>query len=590
MKTIRLWGVSLITTLMVWGLMACSGDDKPFVDNEPIAVKDIGESDVVKGISVTLSDFESADSKTRTAYSVIDGGMKVTWAAGDTIGIFPNEGGQVEFPIQAGTESNQAEFDGGGWALKSNSTYAAYYPYYYKNSIFGNKRIQLDYTGQTQIANGSTSHLGQYDYQATGGVKTNSEGFLNFQFKHLGALMVFHLTVPKAGVYTSLTLNSTEKVFVTKAELDISGSDPVLIPIETSNSFTLQLDNIKLASDKSQLNAYVMLAHTDLSKGLLELSLNGSKDYLTKLSGHIIEAGKQYDINPTFEGNNQSDVFIDFADKNVKEICVQYFDTDGNGEISYVEAANVNSIPTVNNSDGERFSVFSFYGEDAKKIYFFNELQYFTSLMVIPDGMFSNQNELIEVTLPNNVSYIDSEAFYHCSSLTTSIVIPEDMKYIGDRTFCGCSSLTSIKIPNGVTTIYVDAFSGCSSLTSIVLPKELTHIDSSVFAGCSSLTNITIPEGVTTIEDGTFYNCSSLTNILIPEGVTSIGDLAFYKCSSLTSITCLATNPPTYSSIFGERLGYYYSGNIYVPASSVEAYKAAHGWSNYADRIHAIPE
>ena len=116
-----------LAVLLPFGLTACSSDDKPFVDNEPIAA--VNGGDVVKGINVSLSDFVSDVAGTRTTYADKDGGVKVTWADADTIGIFPNQGGQVEFPIEAGTESNQATFDGGGWALKSNSTYSAYYPY-----------------------------------------------------------------------------------------------------------------------------------------------------------------------------------------------------------------------------------------------------------------------------------------------------------------------------------------------------------------------------------------------------------------------------------------------------------------------------
>ena len=96
-----------------------------------------------------------------------------------------------------------------------------------------------------------------------------------------------------------------------------------------------------------------------------------------------------------------------------------------------------------------------------------------------------------------------------------------------------------------------------------------------------------IPEGVTTIGYAAFLNCSSLTSIEIPEGVTSIGGYAFSGCSSLTSFTCLAVNPPTYDSIFGSEI---YFGPIYVPASSVDAYKAANGWKNFASQIQAIPE
>ena len=73
---------------------------------------------------------------------------------------------------------------------------------------------------------------------------------------------------------------------------------------------------------------------------------------------------------------------------------------------------------------------------------------------------------------------------------------------------------------------------------------------------------------------------------MIPEGVTSIGNYAFFGCSSLTNFTCMASVPPTLGS--NAFRGMY--GTIHVPASSVEAYKAAEGWKEYADQILAIQE
>ena len=494
-KTFDLLCGSCMAFLMPFGLTACSGDDKPFMDREPVSV--VTGGDTVKGISVTLSDFESGEAKTRTAYSDGDGGIKVSWAAGDTIGIFPNEGGQVEFPIQAGSESNEATFDGGGWALRATSTYAAYYPYSKWNVFRDNETILLDYTGQSQAANGSTAHLGQYDYQATGGVQTNSSGYLNFQFKHLGALMVFNLTVPKAGTYTSLTLTSSEEVFVTKAELDISGNEPVLKPIETSSTFTLSLDDVELKSDNSELIAYMMLAPVDLSEGSLELTLDGSTRYTTSLTGHPLEAGKQYVIEKVLDNTPSPDEIITFAYDNVKEICVANWDTNNDGELSYKEAAAVTYI-------GEEF--------EEKSIKSFNEFQYFTG-----------------------VTSIGSRAFSLCSSLT-SIVIPEGVTSIGDHAFAWCRSLTSIEIPEGVTTIGNQAFVDCSNLNSMVIPNSVTLIGNYAFSNCSSLTSIEIPASVTSIGDYAFSGCSGLTSIEIPVSVTSIGNHAFAFCGSLTSI------------------------------------------------------
>ncbi len=518
MKAFRFYSLMVLAILMTAGLTACSSDDKEFMGNEPVASY---KGDIVKGISVSLSDFESAGAETRTAYSATDGGVKVTWASNDTIGIFPNVGGQVEFPIEAGTASNQATFDGGGWALKSNSTYAAYYPYSAKNSYYTNKTIQVKYTGQKQTANGRTSHLGKYDYQATSGVTTNSSGYLNFQFKHLGALMVFQLTVPKAGTYTSLTLTSSEKVFVTKAELNISGNEPVLKAVSKSKTVTLALGNIALEADNSVLTAYMMLAPADLSQGSLELTIDGDRIFTTTLDGHNLEAGKQYTIEKAFVDDIPSpDEIIAFADDEVKAICVANWDTNKDGELSYDEAAAVTDI-----GQSFRFSA----------IKIFNELVSFTGLSSIGEEAFYNCSSLTNITLPEGLNSIDSYAFQYCYNLT-SITLPEGLNSIDRAAFYECTNLMCINLPESLNFIHWYAFYGCTSLKSITLPEGLNSICDYTFYGCSSLDRVILPESLSSIEYQAFYNCSGLNSITLPGGLNLIREEAFYGCSSLTSI------------------------------------------------------
>ena len=158
---------------------------------------------------------------------------------------------------------------------------------------------------------------------------------------------------------------------------------------------------------------------------------------------------------------------------------------------------------------------------------------------------------------------------------------------IGIYAFDHCRSLTSVTIPNSVTSIGSSAFSNCTSLASITIPNSVTSIGSSAFYYCTSLTSITIPNSVTNIGSTAFINCTSLTSITIPNSVTNIGDSAFQNCTSLTSVTVEATNPPT----LGNNVFYNTNANlvIYVPAGSVDAYKAANNWSNYESKIQAIP-
>jgi hypothetical protein len=95
--------------------------------------------------------------------------------------------------------------------------------------------------------------------------------------------------------------------------------------------------------------------------------------------------------------------------------------------------------------------------------------------------------------------------------------------------------LTSVTIPNIVTSVGGEAFSGCTSLTSVTIPNSATDIMPYAFWRCGSLTNVTIPNGVTTIEGWAFSGCTNLTSITIGNSVTYIGNEAFYGCSNLTA-------------------------------------------------------
>ena len=181
------------------------------------------------------------------------------------------------------------------------------------------------------------------------------------------------------------------------------------------------------------------------------------------------------------------------------------------------------------------------------------------------------QNGLKHIVIANDVTSIDSKAFYGCYNLT-SITIPDSVTRIGDGAFYFCSSLTNITIPDSVTSIGDCAFAYCSNLTSITIPDSVIRIGDQAFTNCESLTSVTIGNSVTSIGILAFSCCSSLTNITIPDSVMSIGSSAFNDCSSLTSITI----PFVGDSEDGlcNNLGYIFGGassslrnSLYVPKS-----------------------
>ena len=153
--------------------------------------------------------------------------------------------------------------------------------------------------------------------------------------------------------------------------------------------------------------------------------------------------------------------------------------------------------------------------------------------------LFGDANTAIPTTLKtieiNGGDSISVKAFFSCSNLT-SVTIPEGVTTIGECAFEGCSSLTNLVIADSVTSIGAYSFSKIS-VTNIDLPSGITKLESGVFAHCSNLTTISLPEGVASIGNSAFHNCKSLAEVNIPETVSSIGTKAFYYCISLSNIS-----------------------------------------------------
>lgn len=279
---------------------------------------------------------------------------------------------------------------------------------------------------------------------------------------------------------------------------------------------------------------------------------------------------------PPVEGD-----IITFASDKVKSLCVENWDTNGDGELSKQEAAAVTSLNNV--------------FRDKSAIVSFDELQYFTGITEIGDYDFSGCS-LTSVIIPKNVKEIGAEAF--CSCNLKHIFIPKNVESISGSAFWNNKNVEDIRveddnpnydsrnnchaliekktntlmkgcknsvIPDGITTIGSHAFAYCSGLTAITIPQSVTKINTRAFNHCDALQTVSIPDGLVTIGDYAFSDCKSLSSFVFPKGlkeigccafsntalksvsipanVTNIDDNPFSGCNQLTSIVVAAGNP-----------------------------------------------
>lgn len=230
--------------------------------------------------------------------------------------------------------------------------------------------------------------------------------------------------------------------------------------------------------------------------------------------------------------------------------------------------------------------------------------------IIIPDGVidlgeivFSRCYNLESVTLPNGIEFLKNSVFSNCISLTEinipesvtrieryafsntpieNIDIPENVTVIGDGAFTSCYSLKSIVIPNKVESIGQQAFQVCKSLKSVYISGSVKSIGQAAFEWCENLQDLTLSEGIESIGHSAFANIN-ISSITLPSTLTSIGNYVFAG-NQIQTVYCKATTPPTMVYNIFERNPI---AKIYVPAGSVNAYKAADGWKIYADKIFA---
>ena len=402
-----------------------------------------------------------------------------------------------------------------------------------------------------------------------------------------GPLMVSSMTIANADGDWSVDTEGNRIINVYSEEMvlrirpvitNISGTD-----LSPTLQFWIQHLNGDTWDDVSGKQATPTIA-AGRSVSYIEMSFNvsdyGTYRFVLKMNGTDID--HHYIIN--YAANKPN--IIDFADANVKAICVANWDADGDGELSEEEAAAVTEMD-------DEF-------EDNTDIVSFNELEYFTGLTEL-HHTFDGCENLESVVIPKNIDFLgSSHPFGWCYKLknirvadgnTTydsrdncnaiietetnklvkggvNTVIPQTVTVIGEDAFELVADLTSITLPSSIETIKSSAF-GFTPLTSIHIPASVTSIHNYAFQGTTELQSMTvddanmvydsrdncnaiiekasatlisgcantiIPNTVKHIGDNAFCNHEELSTMAIPASVESIGGNAFFRCQALTEI------------------------------------------------------
>lgn len=179
-----------------------------------------------------------------------------------------------------------------------------------------------------------------------------------------------------------------------------------------------------------------------------------------------------------------------------------------------------------------------------------------------------------------NVRKIESSAFNQCEGRywNENLVFPDTLVEIGDNAFKD-SGIVNFVVPKNITKLGIGLFKSCDRLKSITFHENITEIGKWCFSYCNALTGeITLPSKITYIGEQLFQGCTGITKITLGSNITSIDKEAFNGCSKLTTLVINTPTPPTIgmSAFFNAKIT-----TVYVPAASVETYKANSNFSSY---------
>ncbi|MBP3726865.1 MAG: leucine-rich repeat domain-containing protein [Bacteroidaceae bacterium] len=525
-------------------------------DNEaasPLALLVHGEEDInpegwndpqAESLTAKMTDFATR-MKTLYRYDGNNNYLSVTWKAGDKIGIktVANAANNTKewtmLTLDAGAGNTVATFEGLAYSRndllpEGSQNIVAVYPY------------SADGSYDFNVQPGTIAGLGDFDVRADNG-ELNNANVADLYFKTKISVLRIAKEFFDLGEDTKTKGKSELTVTVSGAGLgnhlaDVCSDDETA----TAGSITATV-TVDATSGKPLEDVFLAFVPIDTDVSLFNVEIQSGNDVNTYSMYNFhkshFETGKMYNLK--HPGTDVSEQCIDFKDAVAEAICLQNFDTDDNGCISYREARSVTYLGT------------AFRGSDMR---YFPELQYFNALTMISANAFNGCTKLEEIGIHDGIKIISNSAFFSCTSLAT---------------------LPSLA---NVTEIGADAFQGCTSLANIPSLANVTTIGNQAFYDCTSLATLPSLANVTTIGDRAFENCKSLDNLPELTACTTIGERAFFGCQSLTSVSApLLTEIPAYafwycfnlSNVSGpnvKRISYYAFCNLFNMSNPTRLY------------------
>ena len=538
--------------LLAFGVSACQ------VELQPVDEANVAEPGAIScTMSATMPEFKpGGDPETKSSLESV---VRVKWKKDDALSVINlTTGKQLGGCIKANKDGANTTFSPSG--LNGSITAGDKLVFLLDNDPSRRSASEKDFEPFTMDYSSQKGNSNEVPIVVYANYTATANGTINAVNPEFNFLMGYvQLAVSALPASTSVTQMGIENLN-TKCHFSISGNSFVTTPqngnITLSEAFT---------ANSKGTNTRYFSCFTSPSQGVARnahINAN-SQSHVTAWLKAALSAGYYYQAVATGFTNEN----ISFVDDTFKSYCVSHYDKNGDGEVSFAEAAAVTE-----------FSSFTAAEKAALKEVF--ELPYFFKGERLPD--FEGCTALKQILLPGTLQAIQENAFKGCTSIE-EITIPSNVASVGEGAFEGCTSLERF---NGtmastdrrylVKDNHVLAFAP-AGLEETTIPNGVTTIDAGVFANNTTIKTVYLSAELTSVEARAFKGCTALPIIRFRSNIASIGEEAFKGCSSLRSVYSDAVTPPSvgtdaFANCHAQLAAHVTSGNL-------AAYSANPAWS-----------